>query len=120
MTNLLPLLIYGALSFAPGLQIAIATRTAIPTAYPLDPDTISGYSCYIGLPYGYAHYIGREVYFLTDSGLLLGPWLVVDVEAKQHAGMMKNRGLAADVYCPAYPNRWPHTRGEVVIRSNLQ
>ncbi len=120
MTNFLPLLIYGALSLAPGLQIAIDTRTTIPTAYPLDLEIVSDYPCYVGLPYGYSHYIGREVHFLTDEGLLLGPWLVVDVEAKQHAGIMKNRRLAADIYCPKYPSRWPHTRGEVVIRSNFQ
>ncbi len=119
MTNLI-FLIYGALSFAPGLQIAIDTRTTIATAYPLDPAIISDYPCYIGLPYGYAHYIGREVHFLTDSGLLLGPWLVVDVESDNHAGTMENRGLAADIHCPMYPNRWVHEMGEVVIRSNLQ
>ncbi len=100
-------------------QKVIDTRATIATNYPLDIAIISDYSCYVGLPYGYAHYIGQEVHFLTDSGLLLGLWLVVDVEAKQHAGMMKNRKLAADIYCPAYPERWPHIRGEVVIRSNL-
>ncbi len=120
MTNLIPLFIYGALSFAPGLQRAIDTRTTMVTAYSLDPAIISDYSCYIGLPYGYAHYIGREVHFLTDSGLLLGPWLAVDVESDTDAGTMKNRGLAADVHCPMYPQRWVHTKGEVVIKSSLQ
>ncbi len=119
MTSLVSLLIYGVLSFAPGLQTAIDTRTTIATAYPLDPAIVSSYPCYVGLPYGYAHYIGREIHFLTDSGLLLGPWLVVDVESDDHAGTMENRGLAADVYCPKYPQRWVHIKGEVMIRTNL-
>jgi len=46
--------------------------------------------------------------------------VIVDVEAKQHAGMMKNGRLAADIYCPEYPSRWVHTMGEIVIKSSLQ
>ncbi len=85
-------------------QKVIDTRATIATDYPLDIAIIFNYPCCVGLPYSYAYYIGQEVHFLTNEGLLLGPWLVVDVEAERHAGMMKNRRLAVDIYCPKYPS----------------
>ena len=60
---------------------------------------ISSYSCRVGLPYGYAHYIGREIWFQGQDQEIYGPWLVTDVAAIHHAGIMESRDLIADIDC---------------------
>lgn len=119
MTTLFLTISIGALSFAPGLNTAIQTRTTQPTAYSLDAATVERYNCYVGVPYGYAHLIGQEVWFSeTDTGQLHGPWLVVDVAQEKHAGQLADRGLAADVWCRGMD--MSHKVGKIGVRSQVQ
>jgi hypothetical protein len=117
MTEFFIVIATGALSFAPGLNTAIETRITQPTAYSLDVDMVDQYNCYVGVPYGYAYLIGQEVWFRDVDAQLHGPWLVVDVEQKKHAGMLADRGLAADVICRGYD--MTHQHGKVGIRSTV-
>lgn len=57
------------------------------------------YKCLIGLPYGYGHLIGQDVYFVEANGQFHGPFLVVDVESINHNGIMNERNLLADTNC---------------------
>lgn len=67
---------------------------------------VSAYECRIGLPYGYKEFIGREVYFLANTGRMHGPWLVTDVEQQKHhynkEVSMTENDLLADTDCKQY------------------
>lgn len=98
MSNLIILSLTGALSFNSTLFDVGLTRAAGFTAYPINKDP-AAYSCRLGVPYSYTYLIGQELYFLPDSGGLIGPFLVTDIEADIHAGQMTERDLLADIDC---------------------
>ncbi len=66
---------------------------------PLDVNVdLHKYQCLLGVPYGYKDVIGYEAYFINEQ-IVLGPWLIVDVESNIDAGTMKDRRLVADINC---------------------
>jgi hypothetical protein len=80
--------------------------------YNISPDVkIDEYECLLGLPYGFGEYIGQALYFREEAGKLHGPWLVVDVEAKKHAGTMDKHNLLADINCSEHV----HKKGELIL-----
>lgn len=80
---------------------------------------LSDYECAVGLPYGFGHLIGKEVFFRDNAGHLFGPWIVTDVEQHQHYPYMRDNELAADVLCfrPIF-DKMVHQRGEIVLKHN--
>lgn len=111
MTTLITLTIaYGALSYNPTLEMVGITRQTQPTLHPIT-QSIDHYQCRIGVPYGYGYLIGRETYFLADSGVLYGPFIVTDVESVKHLEMAKN-GLLADIDC----NQYVHLKGYLMLK----
>lgn len=71
---------------------------------------IHQYQCLIGVPYGFGWLIGHEVYFVEKDNVA-GPWLVVDVEAEHHAGIMDRNNLLADTDC----REFVHKRGRLIM-----
>jgi hypothetical protein len=99
------------LSWNPTLARVAWVRQNYPVKYAISKEIkINEYECLVGVPFGYGYLIGQEIYF-WDSLTLRGPWLVVDVESKVHAGMMDERNLIADINC----RRYVHLRGKLII-----
>lgn len=101
-------MLYGCLSISNNnvLEDVVNYRQTKPVEYSLPPN-IKEYSCLIGLPYGYKHLIGKEIYFYSSYDKRIhGPWLVVDVESITHQGQMFSRRLAADINCKEYKSHY--------------
>ena len=79
---------------------------------------IKAYECRVALPWRYSELIGREVYFLEDTGRLHGPWLVTDIQQEAHDAdpvlNMENNNLLVDVDC----NEMIHRRGIMLVRKD--
>lgn len=105
----------GWLAFNTTLELAGNNRQNLATAWPIDKSVdIAKYDCLIGVPYGYDHLIGHEVYFYEQSGPIHGPFLVTDVESVRHFPHMRDNRLAADIDCP----HLVHKQGYLVIRGD--
>ncbi len=107
MTYLIPIIIAGqAVSYNPTLLQAGLNRQTKEYPYRISQQIdIDRYDCLLGLPYGYQHLVGAEVYFLSDEGLQ-GPFLVTDYESSEHKGTMKNNNLLADIDCFEYVHQY--------------
>lgn len=105
----------GWLAFNSTLELAGDNRQNLATAWPIDKEIVlDDYDCLIGVPYGYGHLIGKEVYFFEQSGGIHGPFLVTDVESVRHFPHMRDNHLAADIDCP----NLVHKRGYIVFRGD--
>lgn len=112
------LIVGGVLSHGPALDTVMINRQTRPLVYTLPEDF--DYPCIIGVPFKYHWLIGQEVYFITLEGEVFGPWGVVDYEAPEHAGQMRNRRLIADLLCEDdedNPNSLVHEWGSIAIKS---
>lgn len=120
MTAAIVIIITGFLSFGPALPKVAKYREREPVKYELEPGRADQYDCLAGLPYGFGHLIGSEVFFLAEDGRTFGPILVVDVAQRAHAGIMESRNLAADIFCPGYsdPGLLVHLPGSIYIIKN--
>lgn len=116
--TLIPL-IAGALSFGPALDTVLINRQTKPLLYTLPSDF--NYPCIVGVPAEFHWLTGREVYFITETNEVHGPWGVVDYEAPQHAGQMHERQLVADLLCARdgeAKSELVHTHGHLAIKSS--
>lgn len=114
MYNLIQLLIIGsALSYNPTLDTVALNRQTRPVSYHIERDMdLAKYSCLLGVPHGYEEFIGREAYFIEFGTFNpIGPYLIVDVEAPEHKGIMDSRDLLADINC----SEMVHKHGIMVI-----
>lgn len=103
------LLLAGALSYNQTLYDVAQTRQL--NNFAISEQTkIEEYDCLIGVPYGYKFLIDKEVYFIKGDEIV-GPWLVVDVEAKKHHPHMVENNLMADTNCLDYV----HLKGQLGI-----
>lgn len=89
----------GVFSYNATLPRVAINRQTIPVEKPISQkvDTLS-YECLLGVPHGYKALIGHEMWAKVD-GQILGPFLVVDVEAPYHHPHMRDNGLASDTNC---------------------
>lgn len=107
----------GWLALNPTLDRVAIVRQTKPVEIAIDKDLdITEYECLLGVPYGYKHLIGKELYFISYNNGVLGPWLVVDVESSNHAGYMKTNNLVADINCEEYV----HEKGVLIYADVLE
>jgi len=103
------IILVGYLSFGPALITAADNRVKGRTEYNIK--ITKEYDCYLGVPYGFAHLIGDDVY-LAVNGQIIGPHLIVDVEAKKDTrGGMQDSRLVADLFC------FDDTKNEELVHS---
>lgn len=107
MYLLYQLLILGQfLAFNPTLDNVALNRQTKEVRYAINKEVnVKEYKCLIGVPYGYGHLIGQEIYFVESNGEIHGPFLVVDVESQYHSGVMDERNILADTNCVSLVHR---------------
>lgn len=107
------LLIIGWLSLGSALPTVALNRAKGITQYNLPPKLNE--TCMVGVPYGFADYIGQQVHFRSyEDNTMHGPWIVVDVENEVHYPYMRDNHLASDVWCKGDID-FVHHHGEIVF-----
>lgn len=93
------------LSYNPTLDRVAENRQTKQVKYSIHKETdIEKYKCLVGVPYEFGYLIDKEVYFVSDNKIY-GPWLVVDVEAEHHKGIMDRNNLLADTNCKDFVHK---------------
>ena len=75
---------------------------------------VDRYQCRVAVPYKLNELVGREVYFLSNEGVIHGPWLITDYESPMDyydGNPMEENNLLADVDC-----QWAvHKKGKLLL-----
>lgn len=85
----------------------------------INPDVdVESYKCRVALPNRYASLIGDEVFFVSESGGVWGPWLIVDIQSNVDDRLvpMEKYNLLADIDCP----HMYHKKGKLVMVNGVK